>query len=632
MSGFSRGGGGGSIRIKETDGSPSIDAVTEVRLPADMLVDVGGGVVSLPLGSAALVATPIPVTEGGTGSTSASTARTALGLGTAAVVNTGVISGTVPVLDGVGYPALDGSQITNISGGGSALTVQDADGTPIDTAVNTLKFPNGSVTVDSAGVVSIDKYPAPLGVDGASLASFAPYLRAGYTFNDASSSLADSVGVPHDMAAAGVSGTYLQAGKNGTAIKFNSTTHFERPPQGFSPGSSEFTLNWWVNCSDISNLQSLLAWANSAGSIKVKVFYQYSQVRFQENTGFTSIGSAAPTASTWQMITWQRIKDAGNYYNRIFLNGVQVINVVAVINDFDALSLYVGINKSGGYAADTTGDELLYYTGPDGFGAISAAAILELYNSGTGVFLDTVGTPTGLGFSHADLVNYNSYLHDYWKFEESGTPLVDSISNNSLAAVNSPTYAVTGKSNNCVQLNRSSEDYLTRTATFAHAPSQEYSLSCWVYVNATGLSETIWQFWGSTSQVEQIMFNAAGTFEYFRVKGGFSVNVASGTGAMTVGWHHCVVVKTETAGPLYACSLYLDGVLIGSETPVAVGSQHDNSSPVVCSLVIGTTLWLTGHSLDGKIDELAYWKGTALGSAAVTALYNAGAGRFLESV
>ena len=174
MSGFSRGGGGGSIRIKETDGSPSIDAVTEVRLPADMLVDVGGGVVSLPLGSAALVATPIPVTEGGTGSTSASTARTALGLGTAAVVNTGVISGTVPVLDGVGYPALDGSQITNISGGGSALTVQDADGTPIDTAVNTLKFPNGSVTVDSAGVVSIDKYPAPLGVNGASLASFAP--------------------------------------------------------------------------------------------------------------------------------------------------------------------------------------------------------------------------------------------------------------------------------------------------------------------------------------------------------------------------------------------------------------------------------------------------------------------------
>jgi len=34
----------------------------------------------------------------------------------------------------------------------------------------------------------------------------------------------------------------------------------------------------------------------------------------------------------------------------------------------------------------------------------------------------------------------------------------------------------------------------------------------------------------------------------------------------------------------------------------------------------------------GRIDELAYWKGTALDSAAVTALYNAGAGRFLESV
>tara|TARA_R110002096_G_scaffold394900_2_gene590203 strand:- start:14 stop:190 length:177 start_codon:yes stop_codon:yes gene_type:complete len=52
--------------------------------------------------------------------------------------------------------------------------------------------------------------------------------------------------------------------------------------------------------------------------------------------------------------------------------------------------------------------------------------------------------------------------------------------------------------------------------------------------------------------------------------------------------------------------------------------------------VLGEMTTLLGDisnlTLDGKIDELAYWKGTALDSAAVTALYNAGAGRFLESV
>jgi hypothetical protein len=107
MSGFSRGGGGGSIRIKETDGSPSIDAVTEVRLPADMLVDVGGGVVSLPLGSAALV-------------------------------DTGTTAGDIPVLaTGGKYPAIDGSLITNISGGGGDMVLLYS---------TTLSSPTASIT------------------------------------------------------------------------------------------------------------------------------------------------------------------------------------------------------------------------------------------------------------------------------------------------------------------------------------------------------------------------------------------------------------------------------------------------------------------------------------------------------
>ena len=41
--------------------------------------------------------------------------RTTLGLGTAAVADTGVASGNVPVMDATGYPAADGSQITNLA-------------------------------------------------------------------------------------------------------------------------------------------------------------------------------------------------------------------------------------------------------------------------------------------------------------------------------------------------------------------------------------------------------------------------------------------------------------------------------------------------------------------------------------
>jgi hypothetical protein len=46
---------------------------------------------------------------------SAADARTELGLGTAAVVNTGVADGNIPKMDATGYPAADGSQITNLA-------------------------------------------------------------------------------------------------------------------------------------------------------------------------------------------------------------------------------------------------------------------------------------------------------------------------------------------------------------------------------------------------------------------------------------------------------------------------------------------------------------------------------------
>jgi len=56
---------------------------------------------------------------------SAGTSRTNLGLGTAAVANTGTSSGNVVVLDGVGLPAINGSQLTNLPAGavdGTAVT------------------------------------------------------------------------------------------------------------------------------------------------------------------------------------------------------------------------------------------------------------------------------------------------------------------------------------------------------------------------------------------------------------------------------------------------------------------------------------------------------------------------------
>ena len=63
----------------------------------------------------------------------AGTARTSLGLGTAAVLNTGTSAGNAIVLDGAAkLPAVDGSQLTNITVSGFATT---ADATALAIAL-----------------------------------------------------------------------------------------------------------------------------------------------------------------------------------------------------------------------------------------------------------------------------------------------------------------------------------------------------------------------------------------------------------------------------------------------------------------------------------------------------------------
>lgn len=77
--------------------------------------------------SAASIALPLPVASGGTGATAAAAARANLGLGSAATLTVGSGANQVPQLDALGrLPAVDGSQLTNLTGASMQVTAGEA--------------------------------------------------------------------------------------------------------------------------------------------------------------------------------------------------------------------------------------------------------------------------------------------------------------------------------------------------------------------------------------------------------------------------------------------------------------------------------------------------------------------------
>jgi hypothetical protein len=212
-------GGGLGIVVEEEDGLPSVSGVTTIKVPGGTLTDEGSGVVSIDLlaGASGTTARPVKVEFGGDGATpleagmyafvevpfnctvqswslfadqtgsavidvwkdsygnfpptiadsicggaepELSSAQKAVGTDLSAWTTTSLTSGDVlkvylSSVSTVTYLALtlrliqDGALLSN-------LIVQEQDGSPSVSGVTTLKVPNGSLTDNGSGVVSLD--------------------------------------------------------------------------------------------------------------------------------------------------------------------------------------------------------------------------------------------------------------------------------------------------------------------------------------------------------------------------------------------------------------------------------------------------------------------------------------------
>src|SRR3972149_11894186 len=69
------------------------------------------------------------------------------------------------------------SQVANVAAGGAALTVREEDGTPIDTAVTIIRVPNGGLTDNGVGDVSLGYAGIAIANTFAALQTFSAGLR-----------------------------------------------------------------------------------------------------------------------------------------------------------------------------------------------------------------------------------------------------------------------------------------------------------------------------------------------------------------------------------------------------------------------------------------------------------------------
>ena len=97
--------------------------------------------------------------------TAVATARTNLGLGTAATKNTGTANGDVVLLDATGLPAVDGSQLTGLSVGATAAE-------KVNIMLNAFRIAiNGGLSVQNMVDGVVDEFEDETGVDAATTAN-----------------------------------------------------------------------------------------------------------------------------------------------------------------------------------------------------------------------------------------------------------------------------------------------------------------------------------------------------------------------------------------------------------------------------------------------------------------------------
>ena len=214
----------------------------------------------------------------------------------------------------------------------------------------------------------------------------------------------------------------------------------------------------------------------------------------------------------------------------------------------------------------------------------------------------------------------------------------DSLLNYNGTAQGGLTYS-TGKSGNAFTFNATTAAVSLPTNMF-NSFTGDFSISSWVYIPFGYLGShqinIICNFYapGWAYNFKGFRLCTSGNSVLFQLADGSSFNGGSGiyslsysnagSGGFTSNtWYHVVATRKSDTGS----SIYLNGTLVNSDTNTVNPVMHTTMTPQIGRLYIPGVQDGYYAPNASKIDELNTWN-KELTSADVTALYNAGAGKF----
>jgi VCBS repeat-containing protein len=235
-------------------------------------------------------------------------------------------------------------------------------------------------------------------------------------------------------------------------------------------------------------------------------------------------------------------------------------------------------------------------------------------------------------------------LANWWKLDD-GSPsqsAADSGTNGNTgtlgstpgADANDPTWSVGRVGTSALTFNGTS-NYLTTTSTVAKT-ANSFTLSAWFQTNSTtGQHMLLWEGYaggngygnpGNLSTTSEMSLSV-GTYNQNNnitfhmgydvpANGGDPIYIVSAAFTDTSRWHHAAVTVSDLGGGTFGASLYVDGVLQGTDT----GVQNDRS--VWGALKVGAPGAAT-RFFGGSVDDVRVYD-TALSAAEVQSLATAG--------